>query len=78
VAFTPSTAIPSRRTFASSSEDQNDGNPITRCRGTLGSRPIHIPCKPIRTIIGETNVDAAYAIQEEVTKRRIDEGARLV
>jgi len=35
-------------------------------------------CNPIRGVIGETDVDAAYAVQEEITKRRIKEGARLV
>jgi 2-keto-4-pentenoate hydratase len=37
-----------------------------------------IPCKPVRTIIGESDIEAAYAVQEQITKRRIEEGARLV
>jgi 2-keto-4-pentenoate hydratase len=37
-----------------------------------------VPCAPIRAIIGETDIDAAYAVQEQITERRIGEGARLV
>jgi 2-keto-4-pentenoate hydratase len=37
-----------------------------------------IACAPIRTIIGESDVEAAYAVQEQNTKRRIEGGARLV
>jgi 2-keto-4-pentenoate hydratase len=36
------------------------------------------PCKPVRAIIGESDIEAAYAVQEQITKRRIEEGARLV
>jgi 2-keto-4-pentenoate hydratase len=35
-------------------------------------------CEPVRTIIGDSDVTTAYAVQERNTKRRIDEGARLV
>ena len=34
-----------------------------------------IPCKPVRTIIGESDVETAYAVQEQITKRRIEQGA---
>jgi 2-keto-4-pentenoate hydratase len=37
-----------------------------------------IPCKPVRTIIGESDVETAYAVQEQITKRRIEQGARLI
>ncbi len=37
-----------------------------------------VPCAPIRAIVGETDIDAAYAVQEQITERRISEGARLV
>lgn len=36
------------------------------------------PCKPVRTTIGDTDAETAYAVQEQITKRRISEGARLV
>jgi 2-keto-4-pentenoate hydratase len=35
-------------------------------------------CVPIRTMIGDANTDAAYAVQEHNTKRHLAEGARLV
>ena len=37
-----------------------------------------IPCEPVRTIIGESDIETAYAVQEQITKRRIEQGARLV
>jgi 2-keto-4-pentenoate hydratase len=37
-----------------------------------------VPCAPIRAIIGETDIETAYAVQEQITERRISEGARLV
>ena len=37
-----------------------------------------IPSKPIRAIIGESDIDTAYAVQEQITKRRIEQGARLI
>jgi 2-keto-4-pentenoate hydratase len=37
-----------------------------------------IPCAPIRAIIGETDIETAYPVQEQITERRISEGARLV
>jgi 2-keto-4-pentenoate hydratase len=35
------------------------------------------PCKPVRELIGATDVAAAYAVQEAGTKRRLAAGARL-
>ena len=37
-----------------------------------------VPCVPVRAIVGETDVEAAYAVQEQITERRISAGARLV
>ena len=37
-----------------------------------------VPCAPIRAIIGETDIETAYGVQEQITERRISEGARLV
>src|SRR5258708_27254223 len=36
------------------------------------------PWPPIRAIMGETDIETAYAVQEQITERRISEGARLV
>jgi 2-keto-4-pentenoate hydratase len=36
------------------------------------------PCPPVRATIGETDIAAAYAVQEEITTQRIAQGARLV
>jgi 2-keto-4-pentenoate hydratase len=41
------------------------------------SAPIAGLPAPIRAIIGDTDVEAAYAVQEQITERRISEGARL-
>jgi 2-keto-4-pentenoate hydratase len=37
-----------------------------------------IPCKPIRTLIGESDIETAYAVQELITNRRIEQGGRLI
>ena len=36
------------------------------------------PCEPVRSLLGETDVAAAYAAQEIATNRRLASGARLV
>ncbi|PLX36734.1 MAG: 2-keto-4-pentenoate hydratase [Hyphomicrobiales bacterium] len=36
------------------------------------------PCDPVRDLIGETDLDAAYAVQELNTAARIEGGTRLV
>ena len=36
------------------------------------------PCRPVRDLIGSTDLDAAYAVQRRVTDERIRRGARLV
>jgi 2-keto-4-pentenoate hydratase len=36
------------------------------------------PCPPVRSLIGEIDVATAYAVQEQVTERRLREGARLI
>lgn len=38
----------------------------------------HRPCSPIRDLLGETDVAAAYAVQRELTRRRLAEGAVVV
>jgi 2-keto-4-pentenoate hydratase len=37
-----------------------------------------VPCAPVRDLVGATDVDVAYEIQQLVTQRRIDAGQRLV
>lgn len=46
---------------------------VLRSVGTSG-----IPCKPVRELIGPTNVAAAYAVQELLTAARVAEGAAVV
>lgn len=36
------------------------------------------PCAPVRGQLGDSDVAAAYAVQEEITQRRLADGARLV
>ncbi len=37
-----------------------------------------MPCPPVRDLIGADNVDAAYAVQQQLTRARIEAGARVV
>jgi len=37
-----------------------------------------IPCPPVRDLIGSDDVATAYAVQSEVTRRRLSSGARVV
>lgn len=36
------------------------------------------PCPPVRSLIGESDLATAYAVQGRVTERRLREGARLI
>lgn len=36
------------------------------------------PCAPVRDLLGESDVDAAYAVQDELNSRRAATGARVV
>lgn len=36
------------------------------------------PCAPVRDILGETDIDLAYAVQQRLVEGRIADGARLV
>ncbi|MGZ4804998.1 MAG: 2-keto-4-pentenoate hydratase [Ilumatobacteraceae bacterium] len=38
----------------------------------------HEPTTPVRDLLGETDIVAAYAVQEELTRRRLARGARVV
>lgn len=37
-----------------------------------------IPCQPITDLIGHADIDLAYQVQQELTKRRVSQGARRV
>ena len=37
-----------------------------------------VPCDPVRELIGEADVEAAYAVQERLTAARLDAGATIV
>jgi 2-keto-4-pentenoate hydratase len=54
-------------------------DPVTRAAAELweASRT-GTPCKPVRAIIGESDVEMAYAVQEQITQKRIADGACLV
>lgn len=36
------------------------------------------PCAPVRDLIGEADIEAAYTVQEILTRRRLDGGERIV
>jgi 2-keto-4-pentenoate hydratase len=38
----------------------------------------HVPCAPVRDLIGTTDVDLAYAVQKRLTAERTAAGARIV
>jgi 2-keto-4-pentenoate hydratase len=37
-----------------------------------------VPCPPVRDLIGSDDVAAAYAVQRELTRARLDAGATVV
>jgi len=37
-----------------------------------------VACAPVRSIIGDSDIETAYAVQERNTERRLKDGARLV
>lgn len=55
----------------------------TRIAGAAADRLIEAtrssaPCGPVRDLLGETDIDLAYAVQQQLTDRRLAEGARIV
>jgi 2-keto-4-pentenoate hydratase len=38
----------------------------------------HTPCPPVRALIGDSDIDAGYAVQQRLTCSRIASGARVV
>lgn len=38
----------------------------------------HTPCEPVRDLLGTTDIDSAYAVQQVLTQRRLRAGARIV
>ena len=37
-----------------------------------------VPCAPVRDLIGDTDIDTAYAVQHRLTEARLADGARVV
>jgi 2-keto-4-pentenoate hydratase len=37
----------------------------------------HRPCRPVRDLIGDSDIAVAYAVQRELTQRRLDAGATI-
>lgn len=37
-----------------------------------------VPCEPVRDLLGEEDIDLAYEVQQQLTERRLAEGARIV
>lgn len=57
----------------------NSHDPVMRAadRLELAART-GTPCEPVRDLLGETDIDAAYAVQARLTERRTSAGARIV
>ncbi|MEE2030521.1 2-keto-4-pentenoate hydratase [Rhodococcus chondri] len=37
-----------------------------------------VPCSPVRDLLGETDIDLAYAVQQQLTEHKLAGGARIV
>lgn len=37
-----------------------------------------VPCAPVRDLLGESDIDLAYAVQQQLTERRVANGGRIV
>lgn len=37
-----------------------------------------VPCAPVRDLLGESDIDLAYAVQQQLTDRRVANGGRIV
>lgn len=61
-----------------SENSKNSKNVQTAVEQLLYAQAHHIPCAPIRTLIGENNIDLAYQIQQRIIKQGVAEGRRLV
>lgn len=46
-----------------------------RLAGAMRNRA---PCRPVRDLLGDSDVDLAYAVQERLTRQRLADGARMV
>ncbi|NUO41449.1 MAG: 2-keto-4-pentenoate hydratase, partial [Streptomyces sp.] len=46
-------------------------------RRLLAAAADHVPCSPVRDLIGSDDVKAAYAVQELLTAHRLTTGARV-
>ncbi|MFF4081582.1 2-keto-4-pentenoate hydratase [Streptomyces sp. NPDC001777] len=44
----------------------------------LSAADTHVPCAPVRDLIGAADIGAAYAVQQRITAARLARGARVV
>jgi len=52
---------------------------VTEAAGRLAAAAQTVtPCSPVRDLIGESDIDLAYAVQQEVIRARVSTGARIV
>jgi 2-keto-4-pentenoate hydratase len=63
----PPDVAPSRTAAASAAVDRLERAAHTR-----------VPCEPVRDLIGADDINLAYAVQRQLTDRRLAEGARVV
>jgi len=47
-------------------------------RRLLEAARTRVPCAPVRDVVGAADVASAYAVQQELTRARLDAGARMV
>jgi len=60
--------------------DRRPGNtPVTRAARRLRHAALTgVPCEPVRDLIGDSDLAAAYAVQQENVQERVASGARIV
>jgi 2-keto-4-pentenoate hydratase len=63
-----------------SADDLNTvtGSVDLAARRLLEAQDAHIPCAPVRDLIGATDVASAYAVQQRLTTSRLDAGAEII
>ncbi|MGO4956934.1 2-keto-4-pentenoate hydratase [Luteococcus sp. Sow4_B9] len=53
----------------------NTDNAVERL---LTASQTRVPCAPVRDLIGRDDVEAAYAVQEQITAHRLEAGAKII
>lgn len=59
----------------SRSVTNNTDNAVERL---LTASQTRVPCAPVRDLIGRDDVEAAYAVQEQITAHRLEAGAKII